>query len=93
MIGTLNVGLDEAGSRSPIEEKLNLTSFIIILNLLWPVSRWIKEAFYCYPRGVDSFFFLRSMAFKLPHLLLFLSLKTSRKFQRANATALFVRCK
>lgn len=59
MIGTLNVGLDEAGGRSPIEEKLNLTSFIIILNLLWSVSRWIKEAFYCYPGGGFFFFFAK----------------------------------
>lgn len=31
MIETLNVGGDEAEGRRPIEEKLNLTSFIIIL--------------------------------------------------------------
>lgn len=52
-----------------------------------------KRGFLLLSPGGGFFFFLRSMAFKLPHLLLFLSLKTSRKFQRANATALFVRCK
>lgn len=52
MIETLNVGGDEAEGRRPIEEKLNLTSFIIILlNLLWPVTRWIKEAFLLLSRG------------------------------------------
>ena len=60
MIETLNVGGDEAEGRRPIEEKLNLTSFIIILlNLLWPVTRWIKEAFLLLSQG--KFVTLKSM--------------------------------
>ena len=38
MIGTLNVGPDEAEGRRVIEVKLNLASFVsILVNLLWPV--------------------------------------------------------
>lgn len=57
MIGTLNVGRDEAEDRRAMEVKLNLASFISILNnLLWPVTNW--RLFYCYPGG-DFFFFAK----------------------------------
>lgn len=86
MIGTLNVGRDEAEDRRAMEVKLNLASFISILNnLLWPVTNWIKEAFLLLSRG--DFFFLRSIAFTFPHLpfeiFIFLSSKNQSKFQRA----------
>ena len=46
MIGTLNVGRDETEGRRAIEVKLHLASFIsVLVNLLWPVTTWIKEAF------------------------------------------------
>lgn len=52
MIGTLNVGRDQAEGRRAMEVKLNLASFISILNnLLWPVTNWIKEAFLLLSRG------------------------------------------
>ena len=95
MIGTLNVGRDEAEGRRAMEVKLNLASFISILNnLLWPVTNWIKEAFLLLSRGW-FFFFCEAVAFTFPHLpfeiFIFLSSKKSRKFQRAwNATALLV---
>ena len=57
MIGTLNVGRDEAEGRRAMEVKLNLASFISILNnLLWPVTNWIKEAFLLLSRGWFFFF-------------------------------------
>ena len=57
MIGTLKVGRDEAEDRRAMEVKLNLASFISILNnLLWPVTNWIKEAFFTVIQGVIFFF-------------------------------------
>ena len=58
MIGTLNVGRDEAEGRRAIEVKLHLASFIsVLVNLLWPVTTWIKEAFLLLSWGWFFFFF------------------------------------
>ena len=57
MIGTLNVGRDEAEGRRAIEVKLHLASFIsVLVNLLWPVTAWIKEAFLLLSWGWFFFF-------------------------------------